>query len=117
MAWGGGGPAEEVLWAGRGGKAARKRRRPRVAVASGSAGAGGGGDGEGGGGVLVAGVLSFPFLSDGVTFLLSGGQILLLSLCSDKKSTRGLSEIRPCPRVTVRCRAAFDPSHFVVKIG
>jgi hypothetical protein len=41
MAWGGGGPVEDVLWAGRGGKAVRERRRPRVAVASGSAGAGG----------------------------------------------------------------------------
>jgi hypothetical protein len=48
MAWGGSGPVEEVLWAGRGGKAAQKRRRPRVVVASGSAGAGLRGDGEGG---------------------------------------------------------------------
>jgi hypothetical protein len=33
-----------VLWAGRGGKAAREQRRPRVAVAGGSAGVDGGGD-------------------------------------------------------------------------
>jgi hypothetical protein len=86
MAWGGGGPAEDVLWAGRGGKAVREQHRQRVAVGGCSAGADGGGD-----------VVSRGAVAVGHGFLPS------LWCCGDGAlfGYGRSSEIGPCPRVPV----------------
>jgi hypothetical protein len=110
MDWGGGGPAEEVIWAGQCGKATREVTPARVAVAGGSAGAGGGGDGVVSGG--TAAVRSCFLSSPAVRWwcsvlpptpsLAMAGHRPFPNTRSDRNlASRGLSENRPCPRVPV----------------
>jgi hypothetical protein len=104
MAWGGGGPAAEVLGAGRGSKAARERRRPWVAVAGGSAGADGGGERVFSGGVAALRSCfpsSSPAVRCSLSTFLSNGSLLLPSTTPTRSDSK---------RHPVGCRK-FDRAH------